>query len=317
MKTNIYITSCDETGGIYHYHFSGGSLTFCEKVELDRPMYTVIKDKKAYTLLRQAEKNTGFGGLVSFDTDANGRFINPSRAISTKGAVPCHLCVEGNDIYAVNYLSGNLIRFPDKIVTHTGKGVDKIRQEMPHTHFVAVTPDKKYVLCTDLGLDTVFVYDRDLESVSSAKVSPGSGCRHLVFYKNAVYCVNELSNDVSVFDYGGGKLTLIGSYPAIPGYEGKSKAAAIRIYNDRLYVSHRGADLISCFEIKNDALKHLWDTPCGGISPRDFDIVDGFIICANEGGNVSVLELRQNGARLVNDSVKIPVPLCVTIGERL
>lgn len=310
---NIYFASCDKAGGIHRYTFEDGKLEFCEKIDLDRPMYTVISDGRAYVLLRQIGEETNFGGLLCFDVAADGALVNQSAAIPSNGVVPCHLCVEDGDVYAVNYLSGNVILFPDKTVTHSGKGTHPTRQDAPHTHFVAVSPDKKYLLCTDLGIDTVFVYDRKLGLVSSAKVPDGSGCRHLCFNGDLVYCVNELSNDVSVFKFQNGQLSLLDTYAAIPEFTGKSTAAAIRLYKGRLYVSHRGADCISCFDIKGEKLELLWNAPCGGSSPRDFDIVDGYIICTNESGNVSVLKIGKDGAALISNDIKMPDPLCVTV----
>lgn len=313
---NIYFTSCDKSGGIHRYIFENGKLTFCEKTDLDRPMYTVINNGRAYVLLRQTDGETNHGGLVCFDIDGDGRLVNQTPAVSSKGVVPCHLCVDGDDVYAVNYLSGNVILFPDKIVTHSGKGTHPKRQDAPHTHFVAVSPDKKYVLCTDLGIDTVFVYDRKLRLVWDAKVPAGSGCRHLCFGDGFVYCVNELSNDVSVFSFDNGILTLLDTYDAIPDFTGESTAAAIRKCGDRLYVSHRGADCISCFKIQGEKLELLWNTPCGGHSPRDFDVVDGYILCANEGGNIAVLKIRENGAEIISADIEMPDPLCVSVLDK-
>lgn len=310
---HIYFTSCDEAGGIHHYTFEDGKLEFCDKVDLDRPMYTVISDGKAYVLLRKIDEKTNYGGLVCFDIGENGALINQTAALPSKGVVPCHICVEGGDVYAVNYLSGNVILFPEKTVQHSGKGIHPTRQDSPHTHFVAVSPDKKYLLCTDLGLDTVFVYDRKLGLVSSAKVPDGSGCRHLCFNGNLVYCINELSNDVSVFRFENGQLSLLDTYAAIPEFTGKSTAAAIRLFDGRLYVSHRGADCISCFDIKGEKLELLWNTSCGGHAPRDFDIVDGYILATNEGGNIAVLKIGEDGADLISNDIEMPDPLCVTV----
>lgn len=63
---NIYFTSCDKAGGIHRYTFEDGKLEFCEKIDLDRPMYTVVSDGKAYVLLRQISEETNFGGLLCF-----------------------------------------------------------------------------------------------------------------------------------------------------------------------------------------------------------------------------------------------------------
>ena len=153
---NIYILSCEKTGGIYHYLFEKGKFEFVEKTPLDRPMYAIIRDNKMYVILREIDTTTHFGGILSFDIDESGRLINPTEIESTNGIVPCHLEVLEDNKYVVNYLSGNIVKIGERTVTHSGKGVHPTRQEAPHTHFVYAFPDKKHILCTDLGLDTIF-----------------------------------------------------------------------------------------------------------------------------------------------------------------
>jgi len=311
---HIYFTTCAEDGGIYHYTFQNEKLTLCQKLSLDRPMYTVIKNDTAYILLRDLNNVDGFGGIITCSIDSTGKLINLSDPLSTHGIVPCHLCVIDKDVYVVNYLSGNIVKMPDVIVTHSGKGIDPTRQAEPHTHFVTASPDGKYILCTDLGIDTIFVYDRNLNEISNTKVPNGSGCRHLCFSKNGqyVYCVNELFSDVSVFTLNDGILSLQDTYKAIPDFKAVSTAAAIRIHDNYLYVSHRGADCISCFKVDGKHLTLLENRPCGGKSPRDFDVLDGYMFCANEGGNISVLKLIA-GKPLLTDSIDLAeAPLCVT-----
>ncbi len=313
---HIYITNCSPDGGIYHYTLNGEKLVFCDKLTLDRPMYTVIKNNKAYILLR--DSGNGNGGLITCGIDKNGMFHKDSEALSSKGIVPCHLCV-GNDntVYIVNYLSGNIVKMPDREVKHKGMGVNLPRQDSAHTHFAAFSPDGNYILCTDLGLDTVFVYDSELNEVSKENVPSGSGCRHLVFSKNGkyVYCVNELSNNVSVLSFNLGKLKLLDTVEAIPEFKGKSTAAAIRLKDGYLYVSHRGADCISRFKAENERLTLLDNTPCGGVDPRDFDITDNLLICANEGGNVSVLRLENSKPEFIYSFDLKGDPLCVSFYE--
>ena len=160
--TNIYIASCVKGGGIYHYTLSENNvLDFCEKTTLDEPMYMIIRNEKMYILLRQPDEKTNFSGELSIDIDGTGKLFAPSRIISTKGAVACHLEVSDDNIYAVNYVSGSVIKLPDTLVTHSGQGLHKVRQAAPHTHFVHVSPDGKYILVTDLGLDKIFVYNKD------------------------------------------------------------------------------------------------------------------------------------------------------------
>ncbi len=314
---HIYILSCETHGGIYHYLFKNGKFTFLEKTLLDRPMYAIIRDNKMYVILRKVDTKTNFGGILSFDIAENGSFINPTEIENTNGIVPCHLEVLGNIKYVVNYLSGNIVKVGEKTVTHSGKGTHPTRQEMPHTHFVCSSTDKKHILCTDLGIDTIFIYDTDLNEEFKVKVPDGSGARHLCFSDNGkyLYCANELSNDVSVFEWNNGKPILKGTYSAIPDFKGESTVAAIRINGDYLYISNRGADTISRFKISGDKLELLENTNCGGKGPRDFTIIDDYIICTNENSNnVTVLKLENGKPVLIDEKLEIGSPLCVVGG---
>lgn len=316
--TNIYIASCVKGGGIYHYTLSENNvLDFCEKTTLDEPMYMIIRNEKMYILLRQPDEKTNFSGELSIDIDGTGKLFAPSRIIFTKGAVACHLEVSDDNIYAVNYVSGSVIKLPDTLVTHSGHGLHKVRQAAPHTHFVHVSPDGKYILVTDLGLDKIFVYNKDLKLVSEVSVPSGHGPRHLAFSSDGkiVYCVNELGSSVSIFSYSDGELKLQNTISALPkDFSGDNTSAAIRIKDNYLYVSNRGHNSISVFEIKdsyNIVLKECVD--CGGNSPRDFNIIDDVLICTNEkSDNVTVFKLNNYIPEIISESeLNIPSPLCV------
>ena len=317
MMKHIYILSCETDGGVYHYLFEKGKFTFLEKTLLDRPMYAIIRNNKMYVILREIDTKTHFGGILTFDIAENGCLINPTNTENTNGIVPCHLEVTGNGQYVVNYLSGNVVKIGEKTVTHNGKGVHPTRQEAPHTHYVCASPDKKHILCTDLGVDTIFIYDTDLNEEYKVKVPDGSGARHLCFSDDGkyLYCVNELSNDVSVFEWHNGKPILKGTYSAIPDFKGESTAAAIRIKGDYLYISNRGADTISRFKIVGDKLELLENTYCGGRGPRDFNIIDDYIICTNENSNnVTILKLENGKPVLIDKKLEVGSPLCVIGG---
>lgn len=314
MIRHIYILSCEKTGGIYHYLFENGKFRFVQKTRLDRPMYAIIRDNKMYVILREVDADTRFGGILSFDIAESGSPINPTEIESTNGIVPCHLEVLNGDKYVVNYLSGNIVNVGVKTVTHNGKGIHPTRQEAPHTHYVCASPDKNHILCTDLGIDTIFIYDADLNEEFAVKVPDGSGPRHLCFSEDGkyLYCVNELTNDISVFEWNDGKPILKGTYSAIPDFKGQSTAAAIRIKDNYLYISNRGADTISRFKISNDKLELLENTYCGGKGPRDFDIINGYIVCTNENSNdVTVLKLENEKPFLIDEKIEIGSPLCV------
>lgn len=314
QRYNVYISSCCENGGIYHCSFDeSNGLEIIEKIPLDRPMYTIIKDNKLYALLRAPFENSQDSGLVSFDMDKDGKLINKSNIISTKGEVACHLCVEDNDIYAVNYISGSIILFPKKLVVHQGSSINKVRQEKAHTHYITVTPDKKYVLVTDLGMDKIITYDRRMEYVCQTQVKAGNGPRHLAFSPDGkfVFCANELSSTVTMFKYVDGKLSFIDEQCTLPdGYNGKSTCAAIKCRNSNIYVSNRGHDSICEFEYTGKGLNRANIFSCYGKSPRDFNITDNVLFSANENsGNVAVIDLS-TGKRIWEVHIKNALCVC-------
>lgn len=313
---HVYICSCSLEGGIYHYTFNNGKLSFCEKTPLDRPMYAREYNGKLYVVLREVDKDTHFGGIMNFDIDESGKLVNPSSVKSTNGLCPCHFCVKDNVAYIVNYLSGNIVGTNGKIDTHNGSGVNLPRQNMPHTHFVNVSPDKKYLLCCDLGLDTISTYDFDLNLISKAKVPDGFGARHLAYSPNGdfVYCVNELSSSISVFKYNDGTLTFLNDYSGILESTKENTAAAIRFVDNCLYVSNRGEDTIVCFKAEGEKLKLISRNSVCGKDPRDFDFLDNFVLSTNQNtNNITVFKADSGNFVKTQEIADIECPLCVTI----
>lgn len=313
---NIYIASCIENGGIYHYGLSGSNEPiFIEKLDLSMPMYMQIFDNKMYTLLRKPFENSDNSGLISTEILSDDKFGKNSEIQSTHGVIACHLAVCGKSIYCVNYLSGNLIKMPNKVVAHSGYGINPQRQEAPHTHFISETPDKKYICSTDLGLDKIFFYDAELNPISEADAEKGCGIRHLCFSGDGkfIYSANELSSTVSVFSYADGKAQLIYSLSTLPeSFHGESTASAIRLAGDYLYISNRGHNSIAIFKACGERLTPVGFADCGGDSPRDFNIFGNTLICTNESSdNVTFFEISSGKLIKTKTEFKIPKPLCV------
>ncbi len=312
---NIYIASCDQYGGIYRFGMDKtGKLTKPVFTQMDRPMYMVIKDGKMYILLRAPFEDNNESGLIVYDIDENGELINPSEIKSTKGEVACHLTVDEKNIYCVNYISWSVIRLPEeKIIVHEGKGINPKRQECAHTHFVGVTPDNKFIIVTDLGLDTIFIYDKNLNFKNKAQVPKGHGARHLIFSDDGKYCfvANELKSTVSLLEYNRGELKYIDTISCLPeGYSRETTASAIRFNEDCIYVSNRGLDSISVLKNQNGKLIYKDTYSCNGKFPRDFDIIGNYIICTNEKSN-SITVLDKNNFNVLYTENNIKSPICV------
>ena len=317
VNKNIYISSCCEDGGIYQYNFCDGILKQKNITRLDRPMYAISDGNLLHIILRAPYDNSRDSGITTFNISQDGTLTKTSDTVSTKGEVCCHLCKYEDSIYAVNYISGSVIKMPDKLVTHIGSSVNSKRQESAHTHFVSPTPDGKYLCVTDLGMDKIFIYDKELNSVSTTDTPSGYGPRHLAFSSDGklCFCVNELNSSVSVYEYNDGSLELKSNHSSLPPeYNGENTADAIRCKGEYVYVSNRGHNSIACYKINGCSLLIQSISDCQGDSPRDFDIVGNILICANEGdGSVTVFEIINNTKLNLIQKLDVKNALCVTI----
>ncbi len=311
---SVYILSCEtpkNQGGIYKYSLNEKGLTLSKYFACDRPMYAVIENGRLFVLLRQPFVDDLNSGVFSIDLNLE----NPSEIISTNGKVACHLAVKDGDVYVVNYLSGNLVKLLDKTVTHSGKGVNFTRQEMPHTHCVTLSNDNKFLLCCDLGLDTLFCYDKELNELSKIKVKDGYGIRHAIFSKDGkyVYAVTEMIPSVLVFSFDNGRLKLLNEYK-ISCEKEAADGAGIRLSKDGkfLYLSLRVENDIVVYEIKGDSLILKQIADCLGDSPRDFNLAENIIIVSNEKSD-SVTVFNIDGGIIADkiQELRLNKPLCV------
>ena len=330
----IYIASAVPDGGIYRYTAEENGLALADFFPCPTPMYFVREGALLYVILRDPFEQTKESGLIRFCIEKDGKLTRLDGPVSTCGEVACHLAVKDGDTYIANYISGSLCHIGGKTVVHTGKGKNPQRQEAPHVHSVILSPDGKYVLSADLGLDTVFVYDRGLDEVSRARVPDGAGCRHLVFSKDGryLYCVNEMGSSVSVFAYRDGHLSLCSTVSSLTPETAEnpekalrfsedgtkscpSIAAAIRLSEDgkRLYVTNRGENTVAVFRAEGERLFRTGSYPTGGNEPRDFLLVDGerHAIVVNQFGNTVRYYAHKDGVLTSLADFALPAPLCI------
>ena len=316
MEKHIYLAACDIEGGVYHCILTeDGRLKIKDFTPMDRPMYLAVEGDRMHVLLRKPWDDSENSGIVTYRIDENGALKDPGALVSTQGVVGCHLSVYENAVYAANYVSGSVIRMPDILVQHHGRSVHPTRQEKEHSHFIHPTPDGKYLLVCDLGMDAVITYDKDLHEISRAQVPAGNGARHIAFSPDGkwVYCACELSSSVSVFAYADGILTFTGDYPALPAdFTGESTAAAIRYHDGCVWVSNRGHDSVTVFSADGGKLTLKAYIPSGGKDPRDFDLFGSYMICTNQtSDNVTVTRVTEDGAEQTDVLTGIQCALCV------
>lgn len=315
-RYNLYFSASGDGGGIYHFKSDGsGNIEPVKKYPLDKPMFLIVSGKKLHCILRAPFADSDFSGLVSFDIGENGELLNMTKPQSTKGIVACHLAESDGSIYCVNYLSGSVIKMPDTVDTHSGHGVNPKRQDAPHTHYVCESPDGKYIFVTDLGIDKIFVYNKDLTVRSTVDMPAGHGPRHLICAPDgaAVYCVNELESTLSRLNYSDGTLTLCATVKSLPAdFHGTNTAAAIRIDGDRVYISQRGLDAISVMNVADENMSLETVIPAQGNGPRDLWVDEDVFICTNENSDsVTVLD-RKDGSLIFKFNMEAPISVICT-----
>lgn len=312
---SVYIADCCDAGGIYHYELTEAlNLILKDFTPIKCPMFLNIVGNRMNVVLRSVDAFNGDSATLTYTINDEGQLIDPSAMITTHGKIACHITDLDGEIYTANYISGSVCRQGSSAVEHVGCGPVSDRQDKAHCHFVSPSPDGKYILAVDLGNDTIYTYDKQLNEVATAKVPLGHGCRHLAYSNDGkyVFCVNELASTVSVFEYDDGVLTLTDTYDALPnGFFGNNTAAAIRVKEDYLYLSNRGHNSIVAFKINNGKLDRLSFTPSGGDSPRDFDIYNDVMVCTNESGEITLFKIEGAELHPISCDIKLEHPLCV------
>ena len=288
-----------------------------------------------------ADEDREVGGLAAFAVE--GVSLRLVSAMSMPGNACCHVTLspDGRFLYAANYGKGQLQEFPlnpatgeiapmSRLVQHEGRGVNPARQERAHVHSSYFTPDCKFLISIDLGLDAIDAYPWeagkgiDEGGVRRSLIAPaGSGPRHLVWSAardDIAYLLNELMSTVTVLRYADGLFEQLQTIDMLPPHlRMYSKASAIRLSPDGkfLYASNRGYDTIAGYAIGADGLltqTGLWF--CGGKGPRDFNFIPGGkLFCGCENTNDAYLfdYDAKTGALWPDGNVipTMPRPICI------
>jgi 6-phosphogluconolactonase len=339
-------TEKTDSKGIYAFDFDAETGHLSHKgvaAETLNPSWVAIhpNGKFAYAANEAGPKST----ITAFAIDAKSAKLTQLNQLSALGADPCYLSFDktGKYLFAANYSSGNVVVFPilpdGKLGEHTTNvkdagtlGPNKERQEGPHAHWVHVSPDNRFVFVSDLGLDGILSYHFNASNGTLtpnnpliAKLTPGSGPRHVAFSANGkfVYVISELANTVTAFSYNADKGTLsqLQILSTLPGdFTGRNDDAEIAVdsSNKWLFASNRGHDTIAVFAINPDGTLHeVNEYPTGGKEPRHFTIdpTGKFLLAENQYSNsVVVFRIDPTTGALskVSQADNVPSPVCLT-----
>ena len=289
-------------------------------------------------------RNEPTGAVSAFAIDRKSGKLKLLQQVSSLGRGPAHLSLDktARFLLVANYNSGNYAVFPigddgrlgqhSAFVQDVGSSVNPERQAEPHAHSIQVTPDNRFVLVADLGIDELLIYQFNTGTGSltpanpkSVKVDPGAGPRHIAFAPSGkfVYLINEMGSTVTVFAYDSdsGTLQTEQTVSTLPkNFVGKNTAAEIAVdeKGSFLYVSNRGDDSIVVFSINpdNGNLTALERVPSGGKNPRYFAIDPSgkWLFAANQDSNdIRLFQINPKSGRLTPTprSLKVVSPVCV------
>jgi 6-phosphogluconolactonase len=249
----------------------------------------------------------------------------------------------GRYVLVANYDAGTVAVFPVQdngqlgkytgFAKHTGQGPNKERQEGPHAHWTATSPDNQFLLAADLGIDRILVSKFHLpdgaftpgKSNSGAKLKAGAGPRHAAFSPNGkfFYVASELNSTVTTFSYNAkdGSLHELQALSTLPkDFSGANDVAEIAVHPSGkfLYVSNRGRDSLAVFSIdpRKGTLKPVADIATQGKTPRNFAIDPSgkFLLAANQESNTIVvfnIDASTGSLTLTGQIAEVPSPVCI------
>lgn len=347
----VYVSAfaAGEEGAIHAFRFdteTGALRLQHQTTDVEHPFFLVISPNGRFLYSIDTDK---FGGeedefVAAYSIEALSGKLTRLNKQSAKGSASCYLDIDstGKTVVLANYSTGSVAALPvqadgslgkaTSFVQHEGSSVNPKRQKAPYAHSIEISPDNRFALAADLGIDKVLAYRLDAanskltvnDAQSSISVDPGSGPRHLTFHPNgkSVYLINELKNTVTFFAYEpeSGKLTTQQTISTLPdNYDGVTHTADVKITPNGkyLYGTNRGHDSVACYRIGDDGrLTLIKIEPSLGKGPQNLLITpDGqWVICANmPGNNVVVFKINSETGELTatGEPVTVPMASCI------
>jgi 6-phosphogluconolactonase len=343
-----------ESKGIYAYRFDATTSELTPlgvAAETTNPSFLAI-DPSSRFLYAVNEvrkyKGTDSGAVSAFAVDPRTGKLSLLNEVASRGADPCYIAFDktGKFTLVANYTGGSVAVFPVRddghmgessaFVQHAGSSINKERQEGPHAHWIETTPDNRFAIAADLGLDELLLYRFDADPKTNpgsltandppyAKLDPGAGPRHLAFHPNGkfAYAVNELQSSVTAFSYdvSRGELHKLKTVSTLPkSFSGSNDAAEVKVHPSGkfLFASNRGHDSIAVFSIDSHTgtLTFVDHFPTQGKTPRNFEIdpTGKLLFVANQDtNNIVVFRIDPNSGRLTptGQTLHVPSPVCL------
>ena len=347
--------------GIYVSRFRATTGEFSEPVlaaEMINPSFlTVSPDHRFLYAVSEDPLSVGppldHSSYVSaFAIDSASGRLRLLNTVPASGTSTCFISMDktGKYVMLANFGSGSVsvIRVREdgslgeltSFIQDSGSSVDPRIQFEPHPHSIVVSPDNRYAIVSDLGLDRVLIFRFDAQTgrlsppdPPFATVYPGSGPRHFTFDPAGKfgYQLSEMSGTVDVFawDTSKGSLSEVQRVQTVPhDFFGGNHSAEIEVHPNGkfLYESNRrtkseeerAPDTIGVYSVdpQTGMLTPVEQSLTGGVMPRFFTIdpTGAYLLAANQiSNNVVLYKIDPSTGRLLktNTEINVDTPVCL------
>ncbi|HIX16614.1 MAG TPA: lactonase family protein [Candidatus Hungatella pullicola] len=309
-----------------------GRFTYRYEEEVNNSSY-LIASSNGKTLYSIADE-----GVVSFRIHENGAITRLNTA-NIKGMRGCHLSTDAEDkyIFVSGYHDGkatvlklNSDGSVGKIVDgvfHKGLGSVAERNFRPHVSCTRRTPDGKFVMVADVGIDQVKIYrfnerDEKLVLVDALRSELESGPKCFRFSKDGrfFYLLHELKNTIDVYTYETGdrqpkieKIQSISTTGDNPISQ-LTAACAMRFSTDErhMFCGNAGDNTVTVYnrDPETGLLETVCSLPISGSYPKDICVFpdDKHIACVNnESGSITFFTVNYEKGLLIMNGKEIKV----------
>ncbi|MEC9093462.1 MAG: lactonase family protein [Planctomycetota bacterium] len=345
-RTVYFGTGGKGAQGIYRATFNATTGKFTPAIlaaEIGSPGFLAFHPSgdKLYAVARWAD---GIG-VVGYRVQKNGSLKEFSKQANPDGGA-AHVAVHpsGRFLLTAQYGGGSTALFPldaegflkkPTVVEHQGgSGVVGNRQNAPHPHWCGYSPDGKYALVPDLGLDQILIYkiDPQIPAIQKHGVGQsiaGGGPRHMRFSMDGryIYLLNELSLSVTTFAWNAatGTARRLTTTPALSettkAAESFNSAAEILVHSSGkfVYSSNRGHDSVSVYRADptRGRLEVVQVQPIRGAFPRNINLdpTASWLLAAGADSNtISAHRIDATSGKLTyqrGSVINVPSPICI------
>lgn len=284
-------------------------------------------------------------GVVGYEMKPNGELVEFTKRANPDGG-GAHIGVHpsGKFLLTAQYGGGSTAFFPmddqgnlGEPVVHEHQGGSRVvpgRQDSPHPHWCGFSPDAKYALVPDLGMDQIVIYKiaDDLASITPHSVAqsvPGGGPRHMRFSVDGkfIYLLNELSLSVTTlaWDAPSGTATRLTTTPSLSeeakAAESFNSAAEILVHPSGkfVYSSNRGHDTVTVYQADpaTGKLEVIQVQPIRGAFPRNINLdptATWLLAAGADSGTVAAHRIDPETGKLtyqLHAITQVPAPICI------